>query len=339
MYLSRPSTTSGPDTISEQADPARGAIWIVALGLAAIATVLSPDRILPTASATAVPFLILAAVVAAGMAGDRIGVFRALARVLIRASAGPRLSAAAVLTFTALVSGVVNLDVAVVVAMPVALDVAQRNGLSASRLAVAVALTANATSFLLPTSNLTTLLVLTRSPLPAWTYLQASWIAWLLVTALTVGALAVVAGRHDTGTASESGRPSASRVPMLVDLIPMFVAASAIRALLGTGLVLGGGFIAELATGSLLAAVVNNLPAAAAVAPVGATGRWAAVLAMAVGPNLLLTGSVASLICRRIAHDRQAGFGAVTFTLLGTALLPAQLLVAWGGLMLTGAVG
>ncbi len=129
-----------------------------------------------------------------------------------------------------------------------------------------------------------------------------------------------------------------SGMPMLLDLIPMFVAASAIRALLGTGLLLTGGFIREIATGALLAAGVNNLPAAAAVQPVGATGRWAAVLAMALGPNLLLSGSVATLISRRIALDRQVEFGAAAFTLLGTALLPAQLLVAWAGLMLTGGI-
>ena len=44
------------------------------------------------------------------------------------------------------------------------------------------AITANAASFLLPTSNLTNLLVLSRSPLPMWTYLGESWVAWLAVS-------------------------------------------------------------------------------------------------------------------------------------------------------------
>jgi hypothetical protein len=39
-----------------------------------------------------------------------------------------------------------------------------------------------------------------------------------------------------------------------------------------------------------------------------------------------------------MADEGQARFGVGTFTMLGTALLPAQLLVAFAGLMLTGAV-
>jgi Na+/H+ antiporter NhaD/arsenite permease-like protein len=62
---------------------------------------------------------------------------------------------------------VVNLDVAVVFAVPVALTVARQRRLRAGRLAMATALTADATSFLLPTSNLTTLLILGRAPLAA----------------------------------------------------------------------------------------------------------------------------------------------------------------------------
>jgi Na+/H+ antiporter NhaD/arsenite permease-like protein len=124
----------------------------------------------------------------------------------------------------------------------------------------------------------------------------------------------------------------------LLDLLPMFVGASAIRALLGGGVILQGGMVQELGKATLFAAAVNNLPAAAAVRVVGATGRWAAVLGLAIGPNLLLTGSVASLISRRIARDHRAAFHAGLFTLLGGALLPVQLLVALIGLHLTGAV-
>jgi Na+/H+ antiporter NhaD/arsenite permease-like protein len=57
------------------------------------------------------------------------------------------------LILVALISGLINLDVAVVVAMPVALRVAGRTGLPSSGFAIAVAITANAASILLPTSN------------------------------------------------------------------------------------------------------------------------------------------------------------------------------------------
>ena len=77
------------------------------------------------------------------MLAGRLGVFGALARFLIRDQAPRAVTAASVLAFTALLSGLVNLDVAVVVAMPVALEAARRHGMSVGRLAVAVAITAN----------------------------------------------------------------------------------------------------------------------------------------------------------------------------------------------------
>ena len=80
----------------------------------------------------------------------------------------------------------------------------------------------------------------------------------------------------------------------------MFLLASAIRALLGTGLALHGSFPRQLTTGALLAAAVNNLPAAAAILPAGTPGPWAAILATTIGPDLLIAGSVATLITRRI---------------------------------------
>jgi Na+/H+ antiporter NhaD/arsenite permease-like protein len=74
--------------------------------------------------------------------------------------------------------------------MPVALQAARQHRICAGRLAVAVAVTANAASFLLPTSNITSLLLLGRVPLPLLAYVRGSWLAWLLVVAVTVGSLA-----------------------------------------------------------------------------------------------------------------------------------------------------
>lgn len=87
---------------------------------------------------------------------------------------GPRVASnAAILAFTAALSALVNLDVAVVVALPVALRAAQRQHLPGDRLAVAVAVIANATSFLLPTSNITSLLQLGHEHLATLAYLEA----------------------------------------------------------------------------------------------------------------------------------------------------------------------
>jgi arsenical pump membrane protein len=290
--------------------------------------------------------------------------------VVIPAAAPTWLAVTGALGLTALLSGLVNLDVAVVVAVPATLAVARERGLAAGRLAVAAALTANATSFLLPTSNLTTLLVLAHAPLPGWTYLRDSWMAWLLVAALTVGALSAVthadrragaaapAGGEATrdwpafrstphpshgpaagGRARRTGGAGLGKVTLaLVDLVPMFVAAAAIRALLGGGVTLTGGWVGQLGMASGLAAGADNLPAAAAVVASRGPSIWAAVLGLAIGPNLVVTGSVASLIARRITLSHGVGFGVVRFSLLGASLLPLQLAVAVIGLHFTGAI-
>jgi arsenical pump membrane protein len=123
------------------------------------------------------------------------------------------------------------------------------------------------------------------------------------------------------------------------DLLPIFGLASGIHALLGTGLALHGSLAGQLAEGSALAAIAGNLPAAAAAAPASTPGLWAAILATAIGANLLITGSVATLICRRIAGDGGARFDAVQFSAIGVALVPAQLAAATLGLHITGTLG
>lgn len=291
-------------------------------------------RAAATAAATARPFATLAAIILASALAGRIGAFRVLARALIPGR-GPRvLSAAAILVFTALLSALVNLDVAVVVAMPVALQAASRHGLSAARLAVAIAMTANAASFLLPTSNITNLLLLGRVPTATLAYVSDSWLPWILVTAITTGPLAWWAGKAATCQVhGVSAGPSARAVS---DLVPMFLLASAIRALLGTGLMLPGSFIGQLVTAALLVTATSNLPAAAAILPAGMPGLWAAILATTIGPDLLATGSVATLITRRIARDGGAQLSSWQFSAIGLALVPAQLAAAALGLHLTG---
>jgi Na+/H+ antiporter NhaD/arsenite permease-like protein len=142
-------------------------LWTAAALLTAAAACWRPAALLPAGRATLGPFATLAAIIAGSVLAARAGVFRALARLLTPGRAPRAAAAAAVLAFTALLSGLVNLDVAVVVATPVALQAAGQHRIPAGRLTVAVALTANAASFLLPTANITTLLLLGRAPLPA----------------------------------------------------------------------------------------------------------------------------------------------------------------------------
>ena len=334
MQLITPKNTSESARITSHRDPLRMIIWAAGIVLPIIAAALAPDASTAAAAATARPFATLAAIILASALAHRLGAFRILARALIPAR-GPKVtSAAAILMLTALLSALVNLDVAVVVAMPVALRAALHRGLSADRLAVAVAVMANAASFLLPTSNITNLLLLGRVPLATAAYLSDSWLPWILVTAVTVGPLAWWAANAPPGPArAVAAGPSARAV---LDLVPMFLIASGIRALLGTGLALHGSFTGQLADGAMLACAVSNLPAAAAILPAGAPGLWAAILATTVGPNLLITGSVATLITRRIARDAGARLAIWQFSAIGLALVPAQLAAATLGLHTVG---
>jgi len=334
MHTATPKRADVSARITSPRDRLPVVLWTAAVILTAAAACWRPAALLPAARATLGPFATLAAIIAGSVLAGRLGVFGALARLLIPDRAPRAVAAASVLAFTALLSGLVNLDVAVVVAMPVALQAAGQHRIPAGRLAVAVAITANAASFLLPTANITSLLLLGRTPLSALAYLRSSWLAWLLVTAITLGPLSAWLARAGPGPARPArDRPSARTA---LDLMPMFLAASAIRALLAHGIALHASFAGQLAGGTALAAGLNNLPAAAALHPAGPAGLWAAILAAAIGPDLLITGSVATLICRRIARHAGTALSAWQFTAIGAALIPAQLAAATLGLHITG---
>jgi Na+/H+ antiporter NhaD/arsenite permease-like protein len=154
---------------------------------------------------------------------------------------------------------------------------------------------------------------------------------------VTIGALGVWLARSGPGRPATSMQAGLS-ARAVIDLVPMFLAASAIRAILAGGITLHGSLLRQLATGTALTCAVSNLPAAAAIRPSGTAGLWAALLATTIGPNLLITASVATLICRRIARDACTTLRARQFTFVGAALLPAQLAAAVVGLHLTGAL-
>lgn len=330
-------------------DPIRLVLWAAGVVLAAATTAIMPGAATAAARATLGPFATLAAIILGSVLADRLGVFAALGRALIPSRCPARVTAAAIMSFTALLSALVNLDVAVVVAMPIALSASRRGqsgawhgtGLSAGRLALSVAATANAASFLLPTSNITNLLLLGRVHLGATAYIGQSWLPWLLVTAITVAVLAIWSAGQDRRAAAQSRDEAAARPPrlsagMLSDLVALFAIAAGVRALLGTALGLHGSLVAQLGYGSAVASIAGNLPAAAALLPAGTTGLWAAVLATTIGPNLLITGSVATLISRRIASDGGAKLSIWQFSAMGLALVPVQFAVAALGLHITG---
>jgi arsenical pump membrane protein len=98
--------------------------------------------------------------------------------------------------------------------------------------------------------------------------------------------------------------------------------------------------LAVIAT--LLANVVNNLPAVLVLLPLiastGAPAVLAVLIGVNVGSNLTYVGSLANLLWRRVLHRNDAEDGAGRFTLLGLCTVPVTLVLAvlalWAGLRL-----
>ena len=86
------------------------------------------------------------------------------------------------------------------------------------------------------------------------------------------------------------------------------------------------------AIAAVLANVINNLPAVLVLLPLTAAAGPGAVLAVLIGvnigPNLTYTGSLATMLWRRIIHQHNHTAGLGEFTLLGVLTAPAALIVA-----------
>jgi len=102
--------------------------------------------------------------------------------------------------------------------------------------------------------------------------------------------------------------------------------------------------LAAAALAAALANVCNNLPAVLVLLPLAAPSGAGAVLAVLlgvnIGPNLTYTGSLATLLWRRIAHHHGSAPDLREFTRLGLLTVPAGLaagvLALWAGLHLLG---
>jgi Na+/H+ antiporter NhaD/arsenite permease-like protein len=319
-------------------DPIGLAIWGSAwVALVAALVVRGRSPLTASFEETSRAFAVVAGVIAGGWVGVRFGVFDRIGSRVVPSTASRALVGMALLAWVFVLAGVTNLDVAVVAATPLALVVAADRGIDGALLALGVAQVANAGSILLPTANLTTLLVLGPTAGSDGSYLRQAWLAWLLVGVVTLAVLGPLATRvgHRPST---SVRSDWSLWRIGLDLAGMFVFASSLRTLVSDGIGVGTGFWSAALRTSTLAAVVNNLPAAAAVHVTGPAATWGAVAGLAIGPNLLLTGSVASVIVRRITREGGAALSVRTFTLVGFGLVPAQLAAAFVGLRLTGAL-
>ena len=112
-------------------------------------------------------------------------------------------------------------------------------------------------------------------------------------------------------------------------LAPLLPGGTSLPALLGTA-----------ALAAVLANVCNNLPAVLVLLPLAAPSGAGAVLAVLlgvnIGPNLTYTGSLATLLWRRILRHHGSAPDLGEFTRLGLLTVPAGLLIGvlalWAGL-------
>jgi arsenical pump membrane protein len=144
----------------------------------------------------------------------------------------------------------------------------------------------------------------------------------------------------------------AADVPFLLFVLGLGIVVKAVVSNgLGTALapLLPGGtslpaLAATAALAAVLANVCNNLPAVLVLLPLAAPSGAGAVLAVLlgvnIGPNLTYTGSLATLLWRRILRRHGSAPDLGEFTRLGLLTVPAGLIVAvlalWAALHLVG---
>jgi arsenical pump membrane protein len=175
--------------------------------------------------------------------------------------------------------------------------------------------------------------------------LNPAWAAFAGAAVLAVRAVA----QHRT---SPAGIVRAASVPFLAFVLALGIVVAAVTsnglaAAMGQLVSAGASLPALLATAALAAAVanlINNLPAVLVLLPLAAPAGAGAILAVLIGvnigPNLSYTGSLATLLWRRVLreHGTQPALG--EFTRLGLLTVPAALalsvLALWAGLHITG---
>jgi arsenical pump membrane protein len=115
--------------------------------------------------------------------------------------------------------------------------------------------------------------------------------------------------------------------------------SGALRPLLPSGTSLPA-LLAVAALAAVLANLINNLPAVLVLLPLAAPSGAGAILAVLlgvnIGPNLTYTGSLATLLWRRILQQHGSAPSLREFTILGLLTVPAGLALAavalWAGL-------
>lgn len=323
------------------------------------------DRILDAAGQSWPPFVLVAGLLLIGAVAAEEELFAAAGAAIARTRVAPVPLLLGLLALDAGVTAVLNLDTAVVFLTPVLVHAGRSRGLDERPFLYGSVLMANASSTLLPGSNLTNLLVLrsaqgggfARQMLPAW-LASTALTAALLVAVLPPGrggpttsarprfrlglgagaavcaALAVLTLRQPAIPVAALGITACAwkRLHPRLDVRTpalLFLAAIGLGTAARTWSVpIAGG---RWATGALAAGasiVVNNLPAAVLFSAHPPPHPLALLLGLDLGPNLAVTGSLSAVLWWQAARSVDARPSAVTYSLLGALLVPPTLAVA-----------
>ena len=168
--------------------------------------------------------------------------------------------------------------------------------------------------------------------------------AWAALAGAAVLAVRGLAQRRT----SPAGLVRAADVPFLVFVLGLGIVVKAVvdnglsdalHPLLPTGISLPA-LLAIAALSAVLANLINNLPAVLVLLPLAAPSGAGAILAVLlgvnIGPNLTYTGSLATLLWRRVLRQHGSAPSLREFTTLGLLTVPAGLALAvlalWAGL-------
>ena len=293
---------------------------LVAVGAATVACALGTGALADALEATAPTIGFLLAAVASAAAAVRMGLAAHLAGLLARGAGGrPLVLYVLVCVATAVATAATSLDGAVVLLVPVALDLAARFGAPLRPMLAGIVAVANAFSFGLPEGNPTNLIVLHRL---GDTFGAFSVRALPAATAAALVCAAGVAALEHRSLLAPAGRPVTPVVPRVAGSIAavlrLGVQLSALLVLLiplGRHIRLpsGGGLAAALLVAgatALVAAFTNNLPASAVLAAaLGGSTAYAALAGVSVGALASERGSVATILAGELAgtraHDRR----------------------------------
>jgi arsenical pump membrane protein len=168
------------------------------------------------------PFVLVAGLLLVGLVAHEEGLFLAIGHQLARVAPGAITLFVGGCLAVAVVTALLNLDTAVAFLTPVLIHAARRRGVASRPLLYGSLLLANASSLLLPGSNLTNLIVLGNLHLSGAQFLDRMWPSWLAAIAIT----AIVVGVAERGQLRGAGarEPTAERPPLGVGALAVTAA-------------------------------------------------------------------------------------------------------------------